>query len=150
MFAIIYPGKPPQKRPRPYHAYGKPVCTFALLVPLFIVHRRAKNNGAFDTYKSPIRLLGARELAKMLFWQLDIVGVILIIAWLALILVPFTIAHGVQSQWKTAKVIAPLVVGVCCVPVWIFWERSCKHPMIPFRVRIRVLSYKCSYWLTLL
>lgn len=111
-------------------------------MPLLVVHRRAKKNGAFDTYKSPARLLGARELAKMTFWQLDIVGVILVIACLALILVPLTIAHGVQSQWKTAKVIAPLVVGVCCVPAWIIWERSCKHPMMPFRVKICALNQK--------
>lgn len=118
-------------------------------MPLLVVHRRAKKNGAFDTYRSPVRLLGARELAKMTFWQLDIVGVVLVIACLALILVPLTIAHGVQSQWKTAKVIAPLVVGVCCVPAWIIWERSCKNPMVPFRVRICALNQKCQ-WLTLL
>lgn len=124
-----------------------PVCTIALIMPLLVVFWKAKKNGAFETYKSPIQLLGASELAKMLFWQLDIVGVILIIACLALILVPFTIAntftltYGVQSEWKTAKVIAPLVIGICCIPVWVFWERTCKHPMIPFRVSNRASSY---------
>lgn len=118
------------------------VCTLALLIPLYFVHRRAKRNGSFDTYQSPLRLLGARELAKVSFWYLDMVGIVLMIAFLALILVPFTIAHGVQSQWKTAKVIAPLVVGVCCIPAWIIWERKCKHPMVPFNVRIHIFTQK--------
>ena len=79
-------------------------------------------------------MLGGRELVKMTFWYLDVVGVVLMIACLALILVPFTIAHGEKTQWKTGKIIAPLVVGVCCIPAWIIWERKCKHPMVPFRV----------------
>ncbi|OJJ80802.1 putative siderochrome-iron transporter Sit1 [Aspergillus glaucus CBS 516.65] len=117
MFAVIYP-----------------VCTLALLTPLYIIQRRAKKQGAFATYQSPVRLLGARQLVKESFWYLDVVGILLLIAFLALILTPFTIAHGVQSEWKTAKVIAPLAVGVCCIPAWIVWERKCKHPMVPFKL----------------
>lgn len=115
------------------------MCTIALLVPLYVVQRRAKKKGAFAAYQSPLRLLGARQLVQESFWYLDVVGNLLLIAFLALILTPFTIAHGVQSQWKTAKVIAPLVVGVCCIPAWIIWERKCKHPMVPFKVWIRII-----------
>jgi hypothetical protein len=78
--------------------------------------------------------MGKSQLAVELFWHLDIVGNILLIAMLACILVPFTLAGGVTQQWKTAKVIAPLVIGVLLIPVWIFWERTCKHPMLPFNV----------------
>ena len=117
MFAIIYP-----------------VCAIPLIVVLFIVHRRAKKSGALESYKSSLQLLGKRQLALELFWHLDIVGNILLIAMLACILVPFTLAGGVTAQWKTAKVIAPLVIGVLLIPVWIFWERTCQHPMLPFKV----------------
>lgn len=110
------------------------VCTMALLIPLYLVHRRARRHGAFDTYQSPVRLLGTRQLAKVSFWYLDVVGMVLLIAALALILTPFTIARGASSQWKRAKIIAPLVVGICCIPAWIIWERKCKHPMVPFKV----------------
>lgn len=55
----------------------------------------------------------------------------------AMILVPFTLAGGFEAQWKTAKVIAPLVIGVLLIPVWIVWERKCQHPMVPFRVSSR-------------
>ncbi|OQE19760.1 hypothetical protein PENFLA_c018G02377 [Penicillium flavigenum] len=117
MFAIIYP-----------------VCAIPLIVVLFIVHRRAKKSGALESYKSSLQLLGKRQLALELFWHLDIVGNILLIAMLACILVPFTLAGGVTAQWKTAKVIAPLVIGVLLIPVWIYWERTCQHPMLPFKL----------------
>ncbi|PWY96724.1 MFS general substrate transporter [Aspergillus sclerotioniger CBS 115572] len=117
MFAIIYP-----------------ICTIPLLVTLCIVHRRAKSSGALDDIRSSFRTLGAYRLAKELFWYLDVIGIVLLIAFLALILVPFTIAGGLASQWKTAKIIAPLVVGLCCIPVWVIWEKTCKHPMVPFKL----------------
>lgn len=81
-----------------------------------------------------MQLLGKRQLAVELFWHLDIVGNILLIGMMACILVPFTLAGGVTSQWKTAKVIAPLVIGVLLIPVWIYWEKTCQYPMLPFKV----------------
>ncbi|OJD19047.1 hypothetical protein AJ78_00998 [Emergomyces pasteurianus Ep9510] len=111
-----------------------PVCCLPLIASLFLVHRRAKKDGALQEYKSPYQLLGARQLGVALFWQLDVIGIILLIAVFALILVPFTLAGGVETQWQKAKVIAPLVIGFCCIPVFILWEKNCKHPMIPFRL----------------
>lgn len=73
-------------------------------------------------------------MAVELFWHLDVVGIVLLIAMLACILVPFTLAGGVTAQWKTAKVIAPLVIGFLLIPVWVYWEKTCKHPMVPFKV----------------
>lgn len=72
------------------------------------------------------------------FWHLDVIGIILLIAMLACILVPFTLAGGVTAQWKTAKVLAPLVIGILLTPVWAYWERTCKHPMLPFRVSLNL------------
>ncbi|EAW12017.1 putative siderochrome-iron transporter Sit1 [Aspergillus clavatus NRRL 1] len=116
MFAIIYP-----------------VCTIPLIITLFVGHYKAKKSHP-DAYKTSRTRLGYAQLARDLFWQLDVVGILLLIAFLALILVPFTIAGGITAQWKTAKIIAPLVIGVLCVPAWIYWERTCKHPMVPFRL----------------
>lgn len=117
MFAIIYP-----------------VCALPLIAVLFVVQRRTKKTGALESYKSSLQLLGKTQLAVELFWHLDIVGNILLIGMLACILVPFTLAGGVTAQWKTAKVIAPLVIGILLIPVWIFWEKTCKYPMLPFNV----------------
>jgi SIT family siderophore-iron:H+ symporter-like MFS transporter len=119
MFAIIYP-----------------VCALPLITVLFLVHRRAKASGQLGSYKSSMELIGGRRLAVELFWHLDVIGILLLIAMLACILVPFTLAGGVTAQWKTAKVIAPLVIGILLIPVWAYWEKTCKHPMIPFRVSL--------------
>lgn len=119
MFAIIYP-----------------VCALPLITVLFIVHRRAKASGQLESYKSSMEMIGGRRLAVELFWHLDVIGIILLIAMLACILVPFTLAGGVTAQWKTAKVIAPLVIGILLIPVWAYWEKTCKHPMLPFRVSL--------------
>lgn len=117
MFAIIYP-----------------VCAIPLITVLFIVQRRSKKSGALESYKSSFELFGGKRMAVELFWHLDVVGIILMIVMLGCILVPFTLAGGVTEQWKTAKIITPLVIGVLLIPVWVFWERTCKHPMLPFRV----------------
>ena len=101
---------------------------------LYIVHRRAKKAGALAAFKSPYELYGPRKLVSAIFWQLDTIGVLLLIAVFALILVPLTIAGGVKAQWSTAKVIAPLVIGIVLIPVWVVWEMKCKHPMVPFKV----------------
>ncbi|RDK46584.1 MFS general substrate transporter [Aspergillus phoenicis ATCC 13157] len=105
MFAIIYP-----------------ICTLPLLMVLYIVYHRAKKDGTVDHIASSFRTLGVRRLAIELFWQLDVIGIILMIAFLAMIL------------WKKAKIIVPLVLGLCCIPAWVVWERTCKHPMVPFKL----------------
>ncbi|KAL3484368.1 major facilitator superfamily domain-containing protein [Aspergillus germanicus] len=68
---------------------------------------------------------------KQLFWQLDVPGIILLIASLALLLTPLTIAGGESPKWRTAHVIAPLVIGFLCIPVFIFWQMRAPHPLIP-------------------
>ncbi|GCB27027.1 siderophore iron transporter 1 [Aspergillus awamori] len=117
MFAIIYP-----------------ICTLPLLMVLYIVYHRAKKDGTVDHIASSFRTLGVRRLAIELFWRLDVIGIILMIAFLAMILVPLTIAGGLDSQWKKAKIIVPLVLGLCCIPAWVVWERTCQHPMVPFKL----------------
>ncbi|KAI2999399.1 hypothetical protein CBS147346_7702 [Aspergillus niger] len=69
MFAIIYP-----------------ICTLPLLMVLYIVYHRAKKDGTVDHIASSFRTLGVRRLAIELFWQLDVIGIILMIAFLAMIL----------------------------------------------------------------
>ncbi|KAJ5249269.1 siderophore transporter [Penicillium chermesinum] len=69
---------------------------------------------------------------KQLFWQLDVPGIILLIASLALLLTPLTIAGGESPKWRTAHVIAPLVIGFLCIPLFIFWQTRAPHPLVPF------------------
>ncbi|KAK1996443.1 MFS general substrate transporter, partial [Colletotrichum falcatum] len=110
-----------------------PVCALPLVVSLSVVARRARRRGLLDSHVSPWRALGPRGLLVDLFWRLDVVGVVLVVAVFALILVPLTVAGGLTSSWSEAHVVAPLVVGVLCVPAFVLWERrGARHPLVPF------------------
>ncbi|KAL3457410.1 major facilitator superfamily domain-containing protein [Aspergillus heterothallicus] len=108
-----------------------PVCSIPLFLTLAYGHRKAKK---VTSYPSLISVFGTKRFLIEIFWRMDILGIILLIAVFALILVPFTIAGSSTDQWKQAKIIAPLVIGVVCIPAWIYWEKTCKHPMIPFKL----------------
>ncbi|KAF2031580.1 siderochrome-iron transporter-like protein Sit1 [Setomelanomma holmii] len=110
------------------------VCALPLIASLMWSNRKAKLAGALDTFKTPYQIYGPRKILQGLFWQLDAPGIILMIAVFGCILTPFTIAGGVESEWRTAKVIAPLVIGILCIPAFIFWERKAPHPMLPFHL----------------
>lgn len=111
-----------------------PVCALPLLISLSLVGRRARKAGSLNTYKSPYQLLGPRRLIMELFWQLDVVGIILLIAIFGLILAPFTLAGGQANQWRSAHIIAPIVIGIICVPIWIVWESRVQYPIVPFHL----------------
>ncbi|PSR88583.1 hypothetical protein PHLCEN_2v5134 [Hermanssonia centrifuga] len=87
------------------------VCALPLLGTLWFTARRAQNSGALQSYKTPFQQYGFGKLAIALFWQLDVVGIVLVIATFALILVPFTIAGSAKEQWKAGHIIAMLVVA---------------------------------------
>jgi SIT family siderophore-iron:H+ symporter-like MFS transporter len=111
-----------------------PVCAMPLIVALFIASSRAKKAGALANYQSAFQRDGMGKTFVALFWQLDVPGIILMIAMFALILVPFTIAGGVSETWGTAHVIAPLVIGICLIPVFVLYERRAPHPLVPFHL----------------
>ncbi|KAL3480549.1 major facilitator superfamily domain-containing protein [Aspergillus californicus] len=108
-----------------------PVCSIPLLLTMVYGHWKAKK---VTSYPSLFKVHGAKQFAIEVFWRMDVIGIVLLIAVFALILVPFTLAGGNSSQWKEAKILAPLIIGVFCIPAWIMWERTCKHPMIPFKL----------------
>ncbi|KFA55259.1 hypothetical protein S40293_04988 [Stachybotrys chartarum IBT 40293] len=117
MFCIIYP-----------------VCALPLIVSLWFVSRRAKRMGLLDDYTSSFRSLGYQNFLLKLFWLLDVPGIILVIAVFALILVPLTLAGGFEATWDAPHVIAPLVIGFLCIPVFVVWELRAPHPLVPFRL----------------
>ncbi|KAH7392045.1 siderochrome-iron transporter-like protein Sit1 [Phaeosphaeria sp. MPI-PUGE-AT-0046c] len=110
------------------------VCALPLLASLMWSHWQAKRAGALDNFKTPYQIYGPKKVLQALFWQLDVPGIILLIAVFGCILTPFTLAGGVQTKWHTAPVVAPLVIGILCIPLFIIWERKAPHPMLPFHL----------------
>lgn len=96
--------------------------------------------GDLDGIESPRKGSSMFQVAIDLFWQLDLLGSLLVIAMFSFILVPFTIAGGSDDpseQWKRAKILAPLLVGVLfMLPSFIIWEKYwAQHPLVPTHVR---------------
>ncbi|KAF5723791.1 siderophore iron transporter 1 [Fusarium mundagurra] len=109
-----------------------PVCSLPLIISLLVVGHRAKKAGHLVGYRSSFQQLGFNKLTLELFWLLDVIGVILLIAVFALLLVPLTIAGGFESKWSDPQVVAPLVIGFVCIPVFVVWELRAPHPLVPF------------------
>ncbi|KAK8850324.1 hypothetical protein IAR55_004241 [Kwoniella newhampshirensis] len=113
-----------------------PVTTIPLFYSLINAEYRASKRGLLAEIPSPLTSFRQSALWIDIFWQIDLIGLIFLAATLALILLPFTLAGGVGSAWRTAHVIAPLVVGaVVALPGFIIWEmKFAKHPVLPFRI----------------
>lgn len=83
--------------------------------------------------KTKIFMIRSGYISKALFWKTDLVGCLFIVLICGLILVPLTLAGGVQTKWSRASTIAPLVVGFVMIPFFILWERKlARFPLIPF------------------
>ncbi|KAL1310483.1 hypothetical protein AAFC00_000773 [Neodothiora populina] len=111
-----------------------PFMALPLVLSLLFASQRAKKSGDLANYKTPYQQYGLKKVVVGLFWQLDVIGIILMIATFALILVPFTLAGGASSTWGRAHIIAPLVIGICLIPFFVLWERRALHPLVPFRL----------------
>jgi SIT family siderophore-iron:H+ symporter-like MFS transporter len=111
-----------------------PICSLPPILSLLWVSRKAKQSGALNSYSTPYQLCGAKRLSMALFWQLDVIGILLLVCVFGFILVPLTLAKGNVAVWGTAKIIAPLIVGILCIPIWILWEQRAPHPMLPFHL----------------
>lgn len=114
-----------------------PVASLPLLVTLYVVeHSVAAPKYIVETHKrnkSKIKILArwVREVST----QLDLFGLVVLVAAFSLVLAPLTVAGGTASHWKNPRIIAPLVAGLVCAPVFILWEKYCaKTPMVPFHL----------------
>ncbi|MCJ1372698.1 hypothetical protein MMC20_003923 [Loxospora ochrophaea] len=67
--------------------------------------------------------------------SLDYVGIVLFAAGLALFLIGISYG-GTLYPWKSAHVIAPIVVGGCTIIAFCFWEgfSNVEYPLIPMRL----------------
>ncbi|CUA71763.1 Siderophore iron transporter 3 [Schizosaccharomyces pombe 972h-] [Rhizoctonia solani] len=108
---------------------------FAIIIPaimapailtLFAAERRAKKKGELVSGRlvnESKRSRSALQLLKELTVQMDIVGLTLIGLIFGLILFPISLAKTVHGGWSNVSIIAMLVVGVACIPIFIIWEK---------------------------
>ena len=69
---------------------------------------------------------------KQLWYELDIMGLLLLSAAFALILIPLTLAATAKNHWHNASIIAMIVIGCVCFAVFPAWESNRKLAPRPF------------------
>lgn len=112
-----------------------PFTCIPIYAGLIMAKRKALRDRKLKNIKSTDSCTSIMDKLVWFFWQLDVVGVILLTAVLALILIPLTVAGGVSSNWHRSDVIAMLVIGIMCIPAFAVWElKFAKHPCVPFRL----------------
>ncbi|CCE65590.1 hypothetical protein TPHA_0M00120 [Tetrapisispora phaffii CBS 4417] len=104
-----------------------------------LLHMRylAKKNAGDRLLKeaSLIGTLGWKKfIVEILFWRLDFIGLLMLCVTFGCILIPFTLAGGLQSEWQTAHIIVPEVIGWClALPLFLLWEiKFSRHPLTPW------------------
>lgn len=110
-----------------------PLCAAPLVIILVLVTRRARNRVLIEEDEET-RDSNWGDRFRYFSRRLDILGILLTVAVFALILVPITIAGGFETSWKSPHVLAPLVIGVCMIPAFIYWQWRAPHPLVPFRI----------------
>ena len=76
---------------------------------------------------------------KSLWYELDVMGLLLLSAAISLILIPLTLAATAKSGWHNASIIAMIVIGCLCTVVFPLWEISSKLAPRPF-LSLRLLT----------
>ena len=129
-----------------------PVVTAPILIILYLNQRKAKRMGVYP--ESPLRNKSAWQFLMELFIELDIVGVILITAGFALVLLAITLAGYQAEKWRQANIIVMLVIGFVCLILACLWEyRFATFPLLRWTlIKDRTVYCACGigflFWVT--
>ena len=68
----------------------------------------------------------ASSLLRGIWYELDMMGLLLLSAAISLILIPLTLAATAKGRWHNASIVAMLVIGCVCLPIFLFWDTNKK------------------------
>lgn len=102
----------------------------------YLAHKNAKDRLMKQDTKMPKSLKEFYDyvVVELFLWKLDFVGLLLIAVTFGLVLIPFTLAGGIKSEWNTAHIIVPEVLGwAVSLPLYIIWEvKFARFPITPW------------------
>ncbi|KAL4899891.1 hypothetical protein BDW74DRAFT_188773 [Aspergillus multicolor] len=119
-------------------AYGT-ICIILPIVaaPLIITWELAKRKAAKE-HRIEVKTRGDRSIAQSIWYhvvEFDVIGITLMVGGLILFLTSFNIAGNETGQWRSAKIIAMMVVGFCVLVAFVAYERwGAPKPFIPYRL----------------
>ncbi|KAF2841715.1 MFS general substrate transporter [Patellaria atrata CBS 101060] len=112
------------------------IITLIISLPLIVIfvfyHMKAKKQGI-----APPRGSSGRNFSQSLIYyirEFDVIGTFLVVAGFALILLPLTLAAQSLNRWKSAHIIAMIVLGVVVLIAFGIWEKFfAPVSFLPFR-----------------
>ncbi|PHH58556.1 hypothetical protein CDD81_5379 [Ophiocordyceps australis] len=108
-----------------------PLASAPLLLGLYLLDHRVAEKQCGCSHASLWKQMGRAQ--SSLFDQLDVAGLVLLVAAFSLLLAPLTVVGGTVSHWKNPYILALLAIGLLCAPLFILWERrGAKTPLVPF------------------
>lgn len=107
-----------------------PVAFSPLALALFLNFRKAKRQHLLPA--SPWEGTTFAGGLKYIWYELDVMGLLLLSAAISLILIPLTLAATAKQGWHNASIIAMIVIGCVCLVVFPMWESSGKLAPKPF------------------
>lgn len=107
-----------------------PVAFLPLALALGLNMRKAKKLGQLSP--SPWKGQTFVGGCKSVWYELDIMGLLLLSAAFSLILIPCTLAQRAKGGWNNGSMIAMVVIGGVCLIVFPFWESSRRLAPRPF------------------
>ncbi|KAI3606432.1 h+ antiporter [Moniliophthora roreri] len=108
-----------------------PASLSPLIITLLWAERKAKKLNLVPKPNNPAPILGR---IWDLIEEMDIFGLMLIGASVALILLPLTLAKNASNGWNNPSMIAMIVVGFVLLPFVCLWEfKYAKFPVLPLR-----------------
>ncbi|TWU72683.1 hypothetical protein ED733_003420 [Metarhizium rileyi] len=114
-----------------------PICSLPLLTTLYRIDRRVSlpKHGAPKNFRDRWNFLGLGKSTRGLVDQLDLVGLVTMVAGFSFILAPLSIIGTTTEHWRNPYVISSLAAGFVLVPIFIVWERrGAKTPLVPFHL----------------
>lgn len=99
-----------------------PVAFMPLALSLLFNQRKAAKLGLLPP--SIFKGKSKRQVIKSLAVEMDIFGLLLLLAGVALILIPLTMAASTKGSWADSSVIAMLTAGGLCLIAFPLWERN--------------------------
>lgn len=108
-----------------------PAAFLPLALSLFLNQKKARRLNLLKP--RPWKAHRFTSIVKRTWYDLDVFGLLLLSAGVALILVPLTLAANAKNTWKNSSIIAMIVIGGICLVVFPFWETSKRlapHPLL--------------------
>lgn len=99
-----------------------PIAFLPLGLSLYINQRKAALRGLLPP--SPFAGKSWFATLQSLWYEMDFFGLLLLLAGVALILLPLTLAASAKNAWENPSILAMLIVGVVCLIAFPLWERS--------------------------